>query len=63
MGGLDPNFIYTASVNQVNEKTNNILEEVKTFSNFILGTADDVVYGTPTRNLEVVSSVVRDFGG
>lgn len=63
MGGLDPNFLYTASTNQVKEKTKKILEEVKTFSNFILGTADDVVYGTPTRNLEVVSSVVRDFGG
>lgn len=61
MGGMDPHFLATANVNQIKEKTKRILEEVEPFSNFILGTADDVVYGTPVQNLEAISSVVRSF--
>ena len=51
----------TADVNQIKGRTKRILEEVGSFSNFILGTADAVVYGTPIQNLEAVSRVVRDF--
>lgn len=61
MGGIDPHFLATANVNQIKERTKRILEEVRPFFNFILGTADDVVYGTPVQNLEAVSTVVRDF--
>jgi len=63
MGGIDPHFLATANVSQIKERTKRILQEVVSFSNFILGTADDVVYGTPTQNLEAVSSAVRDFVG
>lgn len=61
MGGMDPHFLLTADVNQIKERTKRILEEVGPFSNFILGTADATLYGTPVQNLEAVSMVARDF--
>jgi len=63
MGGLDPHFLAEANTYQVKERTKRILEETKSFSNFILGTGDDVIYGTPVQNLEAVSRVIEDFYG
>lgn len=61
MGGLDPHFMATATKNKVKDRTKQILEAMSGKPNFILGSADDIVYGTPVENLEVVSEVVRSF--
>lgn len=60
MGGLDPNLLATSSKQKIIEITKRLLNEIGD-KHFILGTADDVVYGTNVDNLEIVSKVIRDF--
>ena len=60
MTGLSPHFLATASENQVAEMAKRLLDEIGDRT-CMMGTADDVVPGTPIRNLEAVSRAVESF--
>lgn len=62
IGGLDSDFLARAKVEEVKEKTKQILDEIGSAKNFILGAADDIVYGTPIENLEAVSIAIQEYG-
>ncbi len=62
MAGLDPHFLTIFKPDEVKDMIKRIIEEVDG-NPFILGTADDVVYGTPVKNLEVVSETIREIYG
>lgn len=58
-GGLDPEFLYRASVPEISEAVKRILDAaLKSQVPFILGSSDDLVPGTPLKNLEAVSQIV-----
>jgi uroporphyrinogen-III decarboxylase len=61
VGGLSPHFLATAGIDDIKDTAKRILDITAPYSNFILGTADDVVYGTPIKNLEVVAKIANDF--
>jgi len=54
MGGIDPHLMATGTTRQISEKVKQIMDEVGDAPNFILGLADDTVYGTPVENLAEV---------
>ena len=62
MGGIDPNFIASSTPDEIEAWTKYVLKDVAPADRFILGTADDVPYGTPVENLKAVSRVVEEFG-
>jgi len=57
MGGLDPNFLAVSKPDEIKNRVKRLIEEVGD-KPFILGTSDDVVYGTPLKNLEAVSEAL-----
>ena len=62
MGRLSPHFLATSTPEEVSEMTKRILDQVKDMP-FLLGTADDTIFATPIKNLEVVSNTIRAFYG
>lgn len=62
IGGLNCDFLANASSNEVAEMTKRFLEETGGKPS-ILGTADDVVYGTQVKKLETISETIRKFYG
>ena len=60
-GGLTPDFLYRAGRDQVKDAVRELLDKMAGDRRFLLGTADDVVPGTPVENLEAVSEVVSEF--
>jgi len=62
IGGLDPNFIATKTIKEIQDRTRYILKEMAPGDNFMLGTADDIPYGTPAHNLKAVSEVIQEYG-
>ena len=60
-GGPTPEFLYRAGRAQVRDLVRSLLERMAGCGRFLLGTADDVVPGTPMENLEAVAEVVGEF--
>ena len=57
-GGLDSHFLYHGSVQEIEEAVKRILDVVlERRVPFILGSSDDLVPGTPLKNLEAVSRI------
>ncbi|OHB52426.1 MAG: hypothetical protein A2Y10_10590 [Planctomycetes bacterium GWF2_41_51] len=61
-GGLAPNFLATSSIEEIKEKTKNVLSKMLSGGRFMLGTDDDTVYGTPCENLKAVGETVEQYG-
>jgi hypothetical protein len=60
--GLNCDFLVSTSESKIAEMTKRFLDETGG-KPVILGTADDVVYGTEVKKLEVVSDTIRKFYG
>lgn len=57
-GGLDSHFLYHGSVREIEEAIKRILDVViESRVPFVLGSSDDLVPGTPLKNLEAVSKI------
>ena len=61
-GGPTPDFLCREKPEQIKNMIRRLLEKMAGNKRFLLGTADDVVPGTPVENLEAVSEVVEEFG-
>lgn len=61
MGNLDPVKMCKASSETVYECTAAILQDTKTYSNFILSTGCDVPPGIPWQNIEAFYKAVNDY--
>lgn len=58
-GGLDPDFLYHGSIPEISEAVKRVLDvALASQVPFILGSSDDLVPGTPLKNLEAVSQIV-----
>lgn len=62
IGGLDVHFLATAKPEKIKSRVKSIIDEVMPEGNFIFGTADDIAYGTPLKNIEAVSEVIEKWG-
>lgn len=62
MGGMPSDYIATKSVEEVQAKAREVLEDVAPGKHFMLGTVDDTPYGTPPENLKAVSEVIGECG-
>ena len=60
-GGPTPHFLYREKPAQIKDLVRRLLEKTAGNKRFLLGTADDVVPGTPVENLKAVSEVVAEF--
>lgn len=61
-GGIAPNFLATSSIEEIKEKTKNVLSKMLSGGRFMLSTDDDTVYGTPSENLRAVGETVEQYG-
>lgn len=63
VAGIEPHLLATGSVEQIKEATKYILDEcARVGGRVMLGTVDDVPYGTPPANVAAVSEVVEKYG-
>ena len=61
--GVEPHLLAAGTEKQVREATKYILDQcAQVGGRLMLGTADDVPYGAPARNLAAVSEVVEKYG-
>jgi hypothetical protein len=64
VASIEPHLLATGSVDQVRAATRVVLDQcLQVGGRILLGTADDVPYGSPIENLVAVSEVVAEYGG
>ena len=61
MGGLEPPALVMMNEEKTRQYVTAILDQMPTFSRFILGTGDATAHGTPVANLRAVSEVVSQY--
>jgi len=63
MGGIDPHFLATSTPDKIKEWVKKAMDNVGDAGNFILGTADDTVYGTPLKNIAAIPEALDEIYG
>jgi len=61
VGGIEPSALVRMTVEETRQYVTTILDQMPTFSRFILGTGDATAHGTPVANLRAVSDVVAHY--
>jgi len=61
VGGLEPPTLVRMNVEETRQYATAILDQMPTFSRFILGTGDATAHGTPVANLRAISEVVSQY--
>jgi uroporphyrinogen-III decarboxylase len=61
VGGLEPSALVRMNVEETRQYTTAVLDQMPTFSRFILRSGDATAHGTPVANLRAVSEVVSQY--
>lgn len=63
MGGISPHFLATSTPDKIKEWVKRAIDNIGDTSNFILGTADDTVFGTPIANIAAIPEALEEIYG
>jgi uroporphyrinogen-III decarboxylase len=63
MGGISPHFLATSTPDKIKEWVKRAMDNVGDAGNFILGTADDTVFGTPMKNIAAIPEALDEIYG
>jgi len=61
-GGIDPTVITSKDENILRERVEKLLDDMKPYGNFILGSADAMPANTPVENLEIIYEIIEERG-
>ena len=61
-GGIDPTVIISPDKKVIEKNVIKLINDMKPYGNFILGSADSVPADTPIENLELIYRIVDDYG-
>ena len=61
-GGIDPTVITSPEREVIEKNVIKLINDMKPYGNFILGSADSVPADTPIENLELIYRIVKDHG-
>lgn len=61
-GGVDANLLTSPDKGYIEEKVRSLLNQMKPYGNFILGSGDSVPANTPMDNLKYIQKLVVDYG-
>lgn len=61
-GGIDPTVITSSEKGDLEKGIIKLINDMKLYSNFIIGSADAVPADTPIENLKLISEIVENYG-